>query len=77
MPPEERRPVGEEFGHRIRALRDRLCLTQMEVAVRTRLHPSAISHFECGRREPTVSTMVLFADEFGVPLDWLAGRVKQ
>ena len=49
-------------------------LSQGDLAQRTGLQPSAISHFEKGRRSPSLSNLTKLADALGVSLDELAGR---
>ena len=41
-----------EFGLNLRDARQRAGLSQWDLARRSGLQPAAISHLECGRREP-------------------------
>ncbi len=45
-------------------LREVLGLTQEDIAVRSGLKPSAISHFESGRREPSLKNVVKICKAF-------------
>lgn len=48
--------------------------SQGDLAKRTGLMPSAIAHFEAGRRMPTVANLLKLADALGIKLDDLFGR---
>ena len=67
------------FPETLRALRKNAGLTQEELArevgknSRGGLSKSAVSMYECGRREPELSLLKLFADYFGVGLNELTG----
>jgi transcriptional regulator with XRE-family HTH domain len=50
-------------------------LSQSELAQLTGLLPSAVAHFEAGRRMPTVHNLARLADALGISLDALFGRV--
>lgn len=49
-------------------------LSQSQLATRTGLMPSAVSHFELGRRMPTVNNLLRLADALDISLDSLFGR---
>ena len=46
-------------GSRVYARRIALGMTQEELEQRTGLKPTAISHFECGRRKPCLKNLLL------------------
>lgn len=56
-------------------IRERQGKSQSDVAKASGLQVSAVSHFECGRRVPTLANLVKMADALGVSLDALAGRI--
>lgn len=45
------------FGRNLRAARERLGLTQEEVAQRSGVHATEVSRIEAGKRDPKVSTL--------------------
>lgn len=63
------------FPARLRCAREYRGLTQGDLAGRTGLQPSAISHFETGGRKPSFDNLRLLADTLDVTTDYLLGRV--
>jgi transcriptional regulator with XRE-family HTH domain len=49
------------FGSNLRAARERLGLTQEEVAQRSGVHATEVSRIEAGKRDPKVSTLLRLA----------------
>lgn len=45
------------FGERLARARERKGWSQTDLANRTGLQPAAVSHFECGRREPSLANL--------------------
>jgi transcriptional regulator with XRE-family HTH domain len=66
-------PTGR-FGTTLRTIRETKGLTQSELAERSGLQPSAVSHFEAGRRSPSFDNLRALADALGVSTDYLLGR---
>src|SRR5687768_1901245 len=62
------------FGKRLYAARTKREYSQEELATRTGLQPSAISHFETGTRKPSFENLKLLADALEVTSDYLLGR---
>lgn len=54
--------------------RRNLHLSQGDLAKLTGLMPSAVAHFEAGRRMPTVANLLKLADALVISLDSLFGR---
>ncbi|HEU4600054.1 MAG TPA: helix-turn-helix transcriptional regulator [Solirubrobacterales bacterium] len=50
-------PAVTDFGDRLRVARERLELTQEEVAQRSGVHVTEISRMEAGKRDPKISTL--------------------
>lgn len=70
-------PMSNEesrFPDRLRAARELRKLSQGDLAGRTGLQPSAISHFETGRRSPSFENLRRLADALQVTTDFLLGR---
>jgi transcriptional regulator with XRE-family HTH domain len=55
------------LGRNLRHARDRLGLTQEQVAERSGVHATEVSRIEAGKRDPRVSTMERLAKAVGVP----------
>ena len=67
-------PEDEGFKDRLRAAREARGLNQTELAERARLQPSAIGHFEKGRRRPSFANIRALARALNVTSDYLLGR---
>ena len=65
-----------KFGLRIKKARQWAGLSQADVAKVADLEPAHISHFECGRRKPSMRNLIRLADALDVSTDWLLGRVS-
>ena len=72
---ESTRP-SEIFPQRLRAARELRGLNQGDLAQRTGLQASAISHFETGGRKPSFDNLKRLADALNVTTDYLLGRVN-
>lgn len=68
------RQLADIFAERLRAAREHRKLSQSELAEKTGLMPSAISHFETGRRSPSFANLKSLADALKVTTDYLIGR---
>ena len=66
--------MATKFGQALRRLRVRRKLTEEELADRLHITQSAISRFETGVREPSLSMLEDIADYFNVSMDYLFGR---
>jgi transcriptional regulator with XRE-family HTH domain len=64
----------KKFKYRLIAARLQQKLTQTDLAAKSGLQPSAISHFESGRRIPSFKNLCLLADTLKISLDYLTGR---
>lgn len=61
------------FSERLKELRIKSQLSQVELAKRIGITSSAISMYECGQREPSFELEERIADYFNVDLDYLRG----
>ncbi len=56
-----------DLGSNLRAAREKLGLTQEQVAERSGVHATEISRMEAGKRDPQVSTLLKLAKAVEVP----------
>jgi transcriptional regulator with XRE-family HTH domain len=62
------------FGQRLQRIRELRGESQTHLSSRSGLKPSAISHFEAGRRLPNLPNLLKLADSLDVTTDELLGR---
>lgn len=62
------------FATRLGELRRARKMTQTELAKHLGITSSALSMYECGKREPSFETEEMIADFFNVDLDYLRGN---
>jgi transcriptional regulator with XRE-family HTH domain len=67
--------MPEIFPARLRAARELRKLSQSDLADRSGLQPSAVSHFETGRRSPSFENLKALSEALQVTTDFLLGRV--
>ncbi len=63
------------FPQCLRATRESRNLTQDDLAEKSGLQASAVSHFECGRRSPSLANFIALCDALRVSADSLLGRI--
>jgi transcriptional regulator with XRE-family HTH domain len=66
--------MSEIFAKILRQVRESKKLSQTELAEKAGFQPSAISHFETGRRSPSFDNLSRLADTLSVSIDYLLGR---
>lgn len=64
-------------GHRIRALRERKGLTQIQLAAMLHINNSVLSRIESGRRPIDDELLIRCADLFNTSADYLLGRIDR
>jgi transcriptional regulator with XRE-family HTH domain len=69
-------PPSAIFPARLKSARDLRGLNQDQLAARSGLQSSAISHFETGGRKPSFDNLKRLADALGVSTDYLLGRTS-
>lgn len=74
---EESSKMSKIFSERLRAARALKGLSQTDLAKKTNLQPSAISHFENDRRSPSFDNLKRLADALEVTVDYLLGRAEE
>ena len=62
------------FSQRLQELRDERDLSQEQLAKKSNLQSSAISHFETGARKPSFDNLRKLADALETTVDYLMGR---
>ena len=62
-----------DFGGRMRMVRELSGISQADLSVRSGLHPSAVSHFEIGGREPSLPNVRRICLALGCSADILLG----
>jgi len=65
------------FSERLRMARKSKRLSQTDLAKRADFLPSAVSHFENGRRSPSFDNLRKLADALEVTVDYLLGRAQE
>jgi transcriptional regulator with XRE-family HTH domain len=59
--------VAQKFGQHLKKLRDKRKLSQYKLAAKIKMHPMMINHYEKGRRQPTLGSIIRLAEGLGVP----------
>jgi transcriptional regulator with XRE-family HTH domain len=76
--PDDRTAVLAALGDRMRSGRDRLGISQDQLAERARLHRTYVAGLEVGRRNPSLTVLAKLARGLGVDLgDLLRGLQEQ
>lgn len=65
------------FAERLQSARQLRELSQSELAGKAGLQPSAVSHFETGRRSPSFDNLKALSIALEVTTDYLLGRVDE
>ncbi len=66
--------MSDIFAERLRTAREGRRMSQSDLAEKADLLPSAISHFETGRRSPSFANLKALSDALKVTTDYLIGR---
>lgn len=69
--------MAQDFPELLRKAREDKQLSQTDLADRTGLQPSAVSHFETGKRAPSFENLKRLADALAVSVDYLLGRTEE
>src|SRR5215472_15896653 len=69
--------MSAKFPDRLRAARELRSLSQSDLAAKAHLQPSAVSHFETGRRAPSFDNLKALSEALQVTTDYLLGRVEE
>lgn len=59
---------------RLKELREKRHLSQVRLSIDLNMNQNTISRYENGIRQANYETLILFADYFGVSIDYLLGR---
>ena len=66
--------MSGSFPDILKKTRESKGLSQADLATKAGMQPSAISHFESGRRAPSFDNLKKIADALAVTIDYLLGR---
>lgn len=66
--------MPNQFPQRLRKLRERRHLSRKTLGELCGLSKNMIGRYERGEIEPTAPALILIADYFEVPIDYLVGR---
>ena|SRR2546426_3305119 len=69
--------MTNKFADRLRRARQLRGLSQSELASKSGLQPSAVSHFETGQRSPSFANLKALSEALEVTTDYLLGRVDE
>jgi transcriptional regulator with XRE-family HTH domain len=69
--------MSAKFPERLKSARQLRKLSQSELADKADLQPSAVSHFETGRRAPSFDNLKALSEALQVTTDYLLGRVDE
>jgi len=73
----EKKAPSELFPERLRSARKLRAMEQSEVAAKSGLPPTSISHFEAGARKPSFDNLRRLAQALEVTADYLLGQVDE
>lgn len=71
---ENEKPI---FASRLRQARHMAGINQTKLAKILGIVHSGVVAYESGKREPSMSRLIQFADIFNVSIDWLCGRTEK
>ncbi len=63
-----------EFRERLKELRIEKNISQIELGKLVNMSKMAISHWESGHSEPSISQLILLSNYFNVSVDYLVGK---
>ena len=69
--------MSDIFAERLRTTRELRKMSQTGLGQKAGLLPSAVSHFETGRRSPSFANLKALADALKITTDYLIGRSDQ
>jgi len=64
-----------EFKIRLKELRTERNLSQVDLAKKLNMSKMAISHWESGHSEPSISQLIALSELFNVSVDYLIGKL--
>lgn len=69
--------MAEYLGDKLKKLRETAGLQQVQVAKLLGLERTTVYHYEYGDRQPSLDTLVRYAEIFHVTTDYLLGRATR
>ena len=61
------------FPERLKNMRKKTCLTQKEIASKLNIQRVTYSHYETGRSQPSIDTLILISNILDCSIDYLVG----
>ena len=65
------------LGDRIKEVRERRSMTQVDLAKKTGFHSTVISHYESNRRCPAADKLIAICKALNISSDYLLGLTKE
>lgn len=65
--------MSSNFPERLKYMRKKASLTQKEIASKLNIQRVTYSHYETGRSQPSIDTLILLANIFDCSIDYLVG----
>jgi len=62
-----------QFPERLKYMRNQMSLTQKDIAIKLNIQRVTYSHYETGRSQPSIDTLIILADIFNCSIDYLVG----
>ncbi|MDF2534114.1 MAG: hypothetical protein K0R18_271 [Bacillales bacterium] len=62
-----------QFSDRLKLLRKQTRLTQKEMANKLNIQRVTYSHYETGRSQPSIDTLIILSSIFSCSIDYLVG----
>lgn len=62
-----------QFPERLKYMRNQMSLTQKDIAIKLNIQRVTYSHYETGRSQPSIDTLIILANIFNCSIDYLVG----
>lgn len=62
-----------KFSERLKLMRKKINITQKDIALKLNVQRVTYSHYETGRSQPSIDTLIMLSDIFDCSIDYLVG----